>query len=48
MRHYIILITYKDKIEFICIDCHDSREVWLKTVVGIIWIGLICLQKMTK
>jgi len=33
---------YKNKIEFISIDCHDAREVWLKAIAkyNMNWINL--------
>jgi thiol-disulfide isomerase/thioredoxin len=35
-------LKYKDKIEFISIDCHDVREVWLKAILkyNMNWINL--------
>lgn len=35
-------LKYKDKIEFTSIDCHDSKEVWLKAIAKyhMNWINL--------
>ena len=35
-------LKYKDKIEFISVDCHDAREVWLKAIrkYNMDWINL--------